>query len=1007
MQSYSEQELDTFDKILFINSDLLGPIQTLEPLFKKLKTSSSDVYYLENIYQSAVSQYFFSVKREKLFYPLANILTKNNNLIYSSFFHNNKESDISSITDNIINGFSPFVYKEILTENPTNLLQNSMGQEPSNIINYIQNSTDYPIQYIWEDLISNVPMSILKNNFHQTYILSTVETNNHQQSKVALILYIYYKELIPYCYKYALSMPQFADIYIVTTNMDLQNLCKKHFKDFPCNNLYFRQMKNRGRDVAAYLIVCKDVFYKYDYICCMHDKKSPQYTEATSRDFSYHLFESNLSSSEYVYNILDTFNKNCKLGMLIPFYPNFSSVQTVGNPMYKEGDNVKKLLSKLNFGVPFDFDVCAPLGTMFWVRGKAFLPMFNYDWKYEDFPAEPNKSTGTLLHAIERFYPFASQEAGYFVGSVIPLKYMPIYFDNFYWYAKENIKKVLLDNKTYANSYLQKDNKSNINNILVGSSTDVHFKDVKKCIKNYIQIKIKKILQRFKHHKKQYNRNAYINYIELINGRVVLSIFSDLSNLDSSYIQCGIFKYFSKKELTWQQIEFKKYREKDKQNVIFFDIPLYNILNNKLYLTFSDKQKVHLDWACHICYNALEFGEYGLSVRIAKGALYIEKKLSAFKHIVFSSFYSLKDKLLFLFLKINPIHKYVLFSENMGAADNSFQLFKYAVKKNTNCYYLTTKEIIDATEDKYLKKHMIIFNSKEHIIKFFLSKAWVTSFSLVLELFPQIKELKDIHYASIPAKWFFVPHGITSGDKTAMIVHKYSWMMPSVTFCCSKKEAQQWQSNYEFKNTCVSGYPRMDKWFSGIADKNKIILFFTWRYDMRLTNNDAYKNSPYMKTILQIVNTIKQTFPKKQIYYVFHHEVVKSGCDKIIKQRLGDKNISYIYFNTEDGIQEFNKQFRNAKYLVTDYSSVAYDFAYKEGSIPIYYLDNEFISGHYPLEQRFYDIHLGVIAKTKNELIKALLMPTPTKEMKRRRKEFFEYIDNKNCERVYDAIFTK
>ena len=136
---------------------------------------------------------------------------------------------------------------------------------------------------------------------------------------------------------------------------------------------------------------------------------------------------------------------------------------------------------------------------------------------------------------------------------------------------------------------------------------------------------------------------------------------------------------------------------------------------------------------------------------------------------------------------------------------------------------------------------------------------------------------------------------------------------------------------------------------------------------------------------------IRTQFPQRHLYYVFHHEVVKAGMDEWIKKELGDENISYIYLNSCEGIQEFNTQFKTAKYLITDYSSVAYDFAYKEGSIPIYFLNKDFIGGHYPVEPKFYDIHLGVLTSNLSELEEALKMNEPTTEMKERKNKFFKY----------------
>ena len=287
---------------------------------------------------------------------------------------------------------------------------------------------------------------------------------------------------------------------------------------------------------------------------------------------------------------------------------------------------------------------------------------------------------------------------------------------------------------------------------------------------------------------------------------------------------------------------------------------------------------------------------------------------------------------------------------------------------------------------------------------FFCSHKWIGSYSLRYELFPQKSFIKDILLYNIPAEWIFVPHGITA-DKVSILVHKYSWDEPSFTYCSSEYEKEYFSKNYEMHNVLALGYPRMDKWYDAKLDDKKIVLFFTWRIALSLMQKGNLFQTPYVKYIIYLVKFIQTKFPQKHIYYVFHHEVVKAGLDEIIKKELGDKNISYIYLNTTEGIQEFNSQFKTAKYLITDYSSVAYDFAYKKGSIPIYYLNEDFISGNYPLEQKFYDIHLGVLTKTLPELGKALKLNAPTAEMKKRKNKFFKYQDNKNCERVYNAIF--
>lgn len=986
--SYEKEELLKFNYIIFSNSDLFGPLNSPDLFFKQIRKTDADVYYLEDIYVNSVSHYLFSVKSVSITndkYNLLDIINKKTDLTYSSFFEDSvPDYYISKVTGHIINKNSPFIFKDILTENPGKLLQNSLGLSPTQIMEFIKSETNYPENFIWDYLIENTPMSILRNNFHHNYILpSTLDISKPTESTIALICYIYYEELIDYCYNYSLSMPDKADIYIITCNSQMTDLCKKKFTKFPCHKLSVRQMENRGRDVAAYLVAAKDIFYKYDYICCMHDKKSPQYTPTVSNDFSYHLFESNLTSKQYVKNIISTFDQNKKLGMLIPLFPYFGNgLHTIGNQMHTEGEKVKSLLNKLKFHVPYDLDVCAPLGTMFWVKGKAFLPIFNYDWKHEDFPQEPNKSSGTILHAIERFYPFAVQEAGYFVGTVSPEKYTAIYLDNLYWKMKEKVQQNLQE-----------------------TVQEIHFRDVKSVVKNYLRKKTRKLFSV----SKKIEKVAYIRYLEKKNDKILIHLLTDdercilkLKGKDyypvlQSQNVCNSLR--KKLNDVYAIYHFKG---------VFFELPLSEILNLKISLYSSKGQQYKLQFNGPILYSAITLSREGVFSRIYDKNIYFESK----KHFYISVFkglkYSIRDKLIFILLMFNFIHKNILFSENGNATDNSFELFKHSLINNKNSYFVASKKIYRGIKDKKLKQHILRYNSFRHLWKIIFSKFWITSYTLSAELFPKSKVLKDIHFYNIPGKWFFVPHGIT-GDKDSIMVHKYCWDAPDTVFASGEFEQKSFINNCGFSKVAALGYPRMDKWHVSDLNCDKILIFFTWRlkWNEKKMSETEFLSSHYFRTISSIIEMLSSTFPKKKLFYVIHHEVERKGFDKIIRDKFSKFNISYISFSTPDGGSIFNAEFKTAKYLITDYSSVAYDFGYKKDAVPIYYLNEDFISGHYPLLPIFNKIHLGIVSKNIGELKNILKGNYSRKEIEKRRANFFKYFDDKNSERILNYILKK
>jgi rhamnosyltransferase len=78
--------------------------------------------------------------------------------------------------------------------------------------------------------------------------------------------------------------------------------------------------------------------------------------------------------------------------------------------------NTIELASRLGINVPIDNDndPLFPAGGMFWFRQKALKKIYDYDWKYGDFPDEPLPVDGSLGHAFERVYCYAAQSEGYY-----------------------------------------------------------------------------------------------------------------------------------------------------------------------------------------------------------------------------------------------------------------------------------------------------------------------------------------------------------------------------------------------------------------------------------------------------------------------------------------------------------------------------------------------------------------------------------------------------------------
>ena len=177
-------------------------------------------------------------------------------------------------------------------------------------------------------------------------------------------------------------------------------------------------IENIGRDVSALLVGAEPYLQDYDYVCFMHDKKVTQMDMGIKGYvFSERCFQNMLGSKEYVNNILTLFENEPYLGLLCPPPPNHADYYPIlsleWGPNFEATAKVAKRLN-LSCKMSPDLEPIAPLGTMFWFRPEAMKVLLDYGWKYSDFPKEPIKTDGTVLHAIERIYAFVVQDAGYY-----------------------------------------------------------------------------------------------------------------------------------------------------------------------------------------------------------------------------------------------------------------------------------------------------------------------------------------------------------------------------------------------------------------------------------------------------------------------------------------------------------------------------------------------------------------------------------------------------------------
>ncbi len=327
------------------------------------------------------------------------------------------------------------------------LLSRTTGQSTYELYSYLKNHSTYNINLIWNNILRTCNQEDIVRAMHLNYILSTQSEKTDEiekilkKRKIALVMHLYFMDLLDLLYHYASSMPEEADIYITTNTVEKKNIIIKKFASLPCSKLEVRVIENRGRDVSSILVGVKDIIQNYDYVCFAHDKKSKQIIPASvGEGFAYKCLENILKNKIFVNNILYTFEENPRLGILSPPVPNHADYYPIlGCEWSGNFQRTKELAEQLEIKIPIDNNKVpiAPYGTCFWFRPAAFRVLYDYDWKYSDFPQEPNNTDNTILHAVERIYPYAVQQAGYYPAIIMADTFASIEYSNLQYYTRQ------------------------------------------------------------------------------------------------------------------------------------------------------------------------------------------------------------------------------------------------------------------------------------------------------------------------------------------------------------------------------------------------------------------------------------------------------------------------------------------------------------------------------------------------------------------------------------------
>lgn len=396
---------------------------------------------------------------------------------------------------------------------------------------------------------------------------------------------------------------------------------------------------------------------------------------------------------------------------------------------------------------------------------------------------------------------------------------------------------------------------------------------------------------------------------------------------------------------------------------------------------------------------------------------------------IFSKFKILKGRDIIGFFKLGitfiPGRIYSVFNKNVwmitelkeNARDNGYWLFKY-VRENcpdVQAFYPILKT---SSDYKFVEAlgNTVEFGSLTHFMLFWASKKYIGTTKE--HGFPDERTCEFfINRKMIPFKYVFLNHGFARGYSGIVNAHKTKYDM-ICAMCKREKEIIVNINDQPEEKVSSIGFCRHDNLNDDLLDKRCILFMPTWRRWL------DYRH----ETDKEIINQIKEEYFQSK-YYNKCMEIIKS--EKIIKF-LEEKDL-YLVMYLHGYAQEYSRYFvsdsdriivahkddmlvqdllKTATFLITDYSSVYFDYAYMKKPMVYYQYDKEEFSEKQYSESEFYTYEndgFGPIVYNFEDLLYEIERSYNTgfimdDKYLDRVNCFFDNFDNNHCEQIYKLI---
>ena len=472
------KELEKYDELVMFNYTFIGPLNSFDPMFEEMNHRDVDFWgitkhhmmdktqnpvagirygympeHLQSHFFALRSSLFLSYQYKDFMINMINPKNYNESIcgyevIFTKYF-----SDLGFSWDVYCNTdiyreyvFNPMMFraKEMIRDLKCPIIKrrafftdymdaliNTCGETSVEAFEYIRKNTSYDEEMIWDNILRLENLRDVHRLMHFNYILPKEISINQVSSVQSFAVWIVVDSADNMLW-YTDYIDEFsdADIYIVGTETIIESL-----KDNIQNKKVTYISSSREEIYFTILLSVYKYSAKYEYMCVLNMHKwDEELRYGIDISAEYQAWENLVGSRIYIQNLINTFNENPRLGMLIPPSPVHGKwFEKMEDGWMGYFNIVSDMLKNMNISVNVkkSSEPLFPVAGCFWIRTKLLD-------RFKDLAIDKIYDRNSLFI----FIPLFLQSQHYYTGVVYTEEYAAIETTNQDYMLRENNKVI-------------------------------------------------------------------------------------------------------------------------------------------------------------------------------------------------------------------------------------------------------------------------------------------------------------------------------------------------------------------------------------------------------------------------------------------------------------------------------------------------------------------------------------------------------------------------------------